>query len=140
MLFRSDAWFIGFTPTLAASVWIGNKAKPTPLRNVKGLERVTGGSIPAQTWKLYMDEAMKDVPITEFAVPLPLESTSTTSATLFPPESIPYQFEDTTTTFDTTPSTTGDPSTTASTFPATTTPLPTTTPTTRRCGLLLPIC
>ncbi len=135
-----DAWFIGFTPTLAASVWIGNKAKPTPLRNVKGLERVTGGSIPAQTWKLYMDEAMKDVPITEFAVPLPLESTSTTSATLFPPESIPYQFEDTTTTFDTTPSTTGDPSTTASTFPATTTPLPTTTPTTRRCGLLLPIC
>ncbi len=135
-----DAWFIGFTPTLSAAVWIGNKAKPTPLRNVKGLERVTGGSIPAQTWKLYMDEAMKGVPITEFAVPLPLESTSTTAATLFAPESIPYQFEDPTTTFDTTPSTTGVPSTTTSTFPTTTTPFPTTTPTTRNCGLLLPIC
>ena len=132
-----DAWFIGFTPTLSASVWIGNKAKPTPLRNVKGLERVTGGSIPAQTWKLYMDEAMKDVPVTEFATPLPLESTSTTASTLFAPESIPYQFEDPTTTFDTTPTTFGDTTTsTSTTIPGATT----TTPTTRRCGLLLPIC
>ncbi|MGI8686736.1 MAG: transglycosylase domain-containing protein, partial [Acidimicrobiales bacterium] len=131
-----DAWFIGFTPTLSASVWIGNKAKPTPLRNVKGLERVTGGSIPAQTWKLFMDEAMKDVPPTEFAVPLPLESTSTTASTLFPPESIPYQFEDTTTTFDTTPSTLEPTtsSTTTTTFPEST------TTTIRRCGLLLPVC
>ena len=130
-----DAWFIGYTPTLSASVWIGNKAKPTPMRNIKGIERVTGGSLPAQTWKLFMDEAMKDVPVTEFHVPLPLESTSTTASTLFPPptETIPYQYEDTTTTFDTTPSTT------TTTFPeATTTSLPTaTTTTTRRCGLLL---
>jgi penicillin-binding protein 1A len=136
-----DAWFIGYTPTLVASVWIGNKAKPTPLRNVKGLERVTGGSIPAQTWKLFMDEAIKDVPPTDFAVPLPLESTSTTASTLFPPDTIPYQFEDTTTTFDTTP-TTLDPlaPTTTSSTTSTSFPLSTTTPTTRRCGLLLPVC
>ncbi|HEX2699438.1 MAG TPA: transglycosylase domain-containing protein [Acidimicrobiales bacterium] len=127
-----DAWFIGYTPTLSAAVWIGNKAKPTPLRNVKGLERVTGGSIPAETWKLFMDEAMKDVPVSDFPVPIPLESTSTTATTLFPPSTttVPYRYEDTTTTFDTTPTTLPE-ETTTTTFPATT------TTTIRRCGLLL---
>ena len=131
-----DAWFIGYTPTLSAAVWMGNKAKPTPMLNINGNAHVAGGTIPAATWKLFMDEAMKDVPVTDFPVPLPLESTSTTASTLFPPstDTIPYQFEDPSTTFDTTPSTT---------VPETTTTVPsrsTTTVTTRRCGLLLPIC
>ena len=128
-----DAWFIGFTPTLSASVWIGNKKRPTPMRNVKGLERVTGGSIPAETWKLFMEEAMKDVPVTDFNVPLPLESTSTTASTLFPPSTttLPYQFEDSTTTFDTTPTTLPE---------VTTLPPSSTTTTTRQCGLILPRC
>jgi len=131
-----DAWFIGYTPTLSAAVWMGNKARPTPMLNINGNAHVAGGTIPAATWKLFMDEAMKDVPVTDFPAPIPLESTSTTASTLFPPSTttIPYQYEDSTTTFDTAPSTTG---------PETTTTLPprsTTTVTTRRCGLLLPIC
>jgi penicillin-binding protein 1A len=129
-----DAWFIGYTPTLSASVWIGNKKKPTPLRNVKGLERVTGGSIPAETWKLFMAEAVKDVPVTDFNPPQPLESTSTTASTLFPPSTTTTLYvEPTTTTFDTTPTSYVDPTTSTSSS--------TTTTTGRPCGgLLLPRC
>lgn len=41
-----DAWFIGYTPDLATSVWVGY-AQPKPMRNVHG-RAVTGGSFPAQ--------------------------------------------------------------------------------------------
>ena len=127
-----DAWFTGFTPTLSTSVWIGNKKRPTPLLNVKGLERVTGGSIPAQTWNMFMSEALKDVPPTEFNVPLPLDATSTTSSTLHPTTTA--YVDPTATTFDTTPSTFPASSTSSSTTSSTTS-------TTRPCGgLLLPRC
>ncbi len=38
-----DAWFVGYTPRYVATVWLGNDDNsPTG--------RVTGGSLPAQTW------------------------------------------------------------------------------------------
>ncbi|MDP9386454.1 MAG: transglycosylase domain-containing protein [Actinomycetota bacterium] len=122
-----DAWFVGYTPTLSTAVWMGNKAKPTPMRNVKGLERVTGGSIPAETWKLFMTEAVKDVPPTDFNVPVPLTATSTTTTTLLPPSTDTTLFVDTTTT-------TADTTTTTTSFPPfedTTTTSSSTTTTTR---------
>ncbi|HEX2063839.1 MAG TPA: penicillin-binding transpeptidase domain-containing protein [Acidimicrobiales bacterium] len=64
-----DAWFIGYTPQLSAAVWIGNKDRPTTLSNIKGLEHVFGGSIPAETWKAFMLEALKDVPPQDFVAP-----------------------------------------------------------------------
>ena len=64
-----DAWFIGYTPQLSTSVWIGNKQRPTPLFNVKGVPRVFGGSIPAETWRAFMTEALKDVPPADFELP-----------------------------------------------------------------------
>jgi penicillin-binding protein 1A len=152
-----DAWFTGYTPTLSTSVWIGNKERPTPLLNVKGVERVTGGSIPAETWKLFMSEALADVPPSDFSVPLPLHSTSTTVLTA-PPYSV-FSDESTTTVFDpnapsTTvfdpdaPSTTVDPTVTTDPFgggttTSTTDPFAGTTTTAPRrpCGgLLQPRC
>ncbi|HVL02859.1 MAG TPA: transglycosylase domain-containing protein, partial [Acidimicrobiales bacterium] len=53
-----DAWFVGYTPTLSTAVWMGNRDQPTSLFNVKGVARVTGGSIPAATWKAFMTEAL----------------------------------------------------------------------------------
>ncbi len=41
-----DAWFIGYTGQYVTGVWYGNDSF-TPMN------RVTGGSLPAQTWKLY---------------------------------------------------------------------------------------
>ncbi|CAN5153688.1 hypothetical protein BH24ACT1_BH24ACT1_00320 [soil metagenome] len=66
-----DAWFVGYTPTLSTAIWMGNRDKPTSLFNVKGVNRVTGGSIPAATWKAFMTEALAGVPPTDFAVPPP---------------------------------------------------------------------
>ena len=47
-----DAWFIGFTAQLVTGVWYGND-------NFSEMNRVTGGSLPAMTWKAFMLEALK---------------------------------------------------------------------------------
>ncbi len=40
-----DAWFVGYTPELSTSVWIGDKTKPTSLFDIKG----SGGSPAARS-------------------------------------------------------------------------------------------
>jgi len=127
-----NAWFIGFTPQLSTSVWIGDKTGNVPLLNIKGVDRVTGGSIPAATWNAFMTEALKDVPPDDFRSPLSLTATSTTTSTLLPPfpEDTAPLFEDTTTTTVPIESAT---STTTTTLP------PPTTTTTRRGLLQLPL-
>jgi penicillin-binding protein 1A len=47
-----DAWFIGFAGNLVVGVWVGND-DDTPM------DGVTGGSLPAEIWHLFMREAMK---------------------------------------------------------------------------------
>ena len=50
-----DAWFVGYTPDLVASVWTGND-KNTPV------DGMTGGGLPASLWGAFMRAALKDVP------------------------------------------------------------------------------
>lgn len=45
-----DAWFVGFTDRLVTSVWLGNDDN-TPMN------RVTGGSFPANIWRTVMRDA-----------------------------------------------------------------------------------
>ncbi len=53
-----DAWFIGYTTSLVAGVWVGNDDNsPT--------KRVTGGSIPAQIWQEVMSAAHKGLKFTK---------------------------------------------------------------------------
>ncbi len=47
-----DAWFMGYTPDLAAGVWMG-KDDATPMK------RVTGGAVPARVWKGFMSKALE---------------------------------------------------------------------------------
>ncbi|HEX2150178.1 MAG TPA: penicillin-binding transpeptidase domain-containing protein, partial [Actinomycetota bacterium] len=68
-----NAWFVGYTPELSTSVWIGFKDANKPLLNVRGLNRVTGGTIPAQIWAAFMKPALGNSPVTPFAEPEPLE-------------------------------------------------------------------
>jgi penicillin-binding protein 1A len=51
-----DAWFIGYTADLVAGVWLGNDDhSPT--------NKVTGGSLPAQTWRRFMLAATQAMPV-----------------------------------------------------------------------------
>ncbi len=54
-----DAWFVGFTPDLAAGVWLGNdRARP-----MAGME---GGETPAETWARFMRRAEAGRPVRRF--------------------------------------------------------------------------
>jgi penicillin-binding protein 1A len=51
-----DAWFIGYTADLVAGVWLGNDDNsPT--------NKVTGGTLPAQTWRRFMLAATQGIPV-----------------------------------------------------------------------------
>lgn len=63
-----DAWFIGYTPNLAAAVWMGYTYAQIPMRNVHGV-RVAGGTFPAEIWRKYMLIATKDLPAEDFKSP-----------------------------------------------------------------------
>ncbi|MEL7210293.1 MAG: penicillin-binding transpeptidase domain-containing protein, partial [Actinomycetota bacterium] len=63
------AWFVGYTPQLATSVWMGYSDSPRPLLGIKGVGSVSGGTLPAATWADYMRAAHEGVPVVAFAVP-----------------------------------------------------------------------
>jgi penicillin-binding protein 1A len=51
-----DAWFVGYTPDLATSVWVGYPNSRVSMTNVHGIA-VAGGTFPAQIWHDYMNVA-----------------------------------------------------------------------------------
>lgn len=52
-----DAWFVGYTPRLAAAVWMGYpEGQSRPMRSVHG-RAVTGGSFPAIIFRRFMAAA-----------------------------------------------------------------------------------
>ncbi|MDX2273825.1 MAG: PBP1A family penicillin-binding protein [Hyphomonadaceae bacterium] len=57
-----DAWFVGFVPGMVAGVWVGND-------NFTETARVTGGSLPTQIWRQYMDVALRSVPARDLDMP-----------------------------------------------------------------------
>ena len=63
-----DAWFGGFTPGLAATVWMGSPEGQVSMRNVGG-RNVTGGSYPARIWGAFMAGAVAGHPPTAFTAP-----------------------------------------------------------------------
>ncbi|MEX2421076.1 MAG: penicillin-binding transpeptidase domain-containing protein, partial [Actinomycetota bacterium] len=64
-----DAWFCGYTPQLAACVWVGYPQGEIPLEDVEGYSAVFGGTIPALIWHDFMLEATADMPVEDFAAP-----------------------------------------------------------------------
>ena len=123
----SDAWFVGYTPQLVASVWMGDSNGRHPLVNIKGVAQVFGGTLPAQTWHDFMAKALTGVPVQNFAPPAP-------------PPCVPEYAAGSTTTSSSAPTTTSSTTTstivptsdttdnTGSTTTAVTYPTPPTTP------------
>lgn len=50
-----DAWFVGYSAELVAGVWMGND-------DGHPMKKVTGGGLPAQLWRGFMEAALADLP------------------------------------------------------------------------------
>jgi penicillin-binding protein 1A len=71
----ADAWFTGFTPQLATSVWVGDPARQTPMTDRFNSGPVYGGTFPALIFHDYMAAALASRPVADLpglpAVPRP---------------------------------------------------------------------
>jgi penicillin-binding protein 1A len=84
----NDAWFVGFTPELVTSVWVGFPGQQLSMVPPWTRVRVTGGSWPAQIWQLYTSAALADAPVTPFPVPKSAPATAPSKGSPFPPGTI----------------------------------------------------
>jgi membrane peptidoglycan carboxypeptidase len=71
---NANAWFVGATPELTTAVWVGDPAANTPMVAVRefveaGVQRVQGGTFPADIWKAFTDNALAGTPPTDWASP-----------------------------------------------------------------------
>ncbi|MGH9243583.1 MAG: penicillin-binding protein [Acidimicrobiales bacterium] len=80
----TDAWFCGFTPQLAAAVWVGFGQQATSMVPPATSITVTGGSWPAQIWQQFMIEAMAPLPVVGFPAPA-VAAPATTVPPVAPP-------------------------------------------------------
>jgi penicillin-binding protein 1A len=71
-----DAWFVGYTPNLAAAVWVGYPEASIEMKTscASALCRptriqVSGGSWPTQIWGTFMSRALAGAPLSEFNPP-----------------------------------------------------------------------
>ena len=66
---HTDAWFVGTTTALAGAVWMGHVEGRVPMTNVRGVPRVTGGSLPASLFSEVMTAAHADLEPVPFELP-----------------------------------------------------------------------
>jgi len=71
-----DAWFVGYTPVLVTSVWVGHRDGQVAMTNVHGI-RVAGGTFPARIWGRFMGQVGGSRPVTVIGSQ---ESSETTAA------------------------------------------------------------
>lgn len=62
-----DAWVIGYTPSLASGVWVGNNDNASMTRQGAGI------SASGPMWHEFMANALKDKPVEDFQLPDPVE-------------------------------------------------------------------
>ena len=64
-----DAWFSGYTPNYVATVWMGfPDGREHEMTDVHGIA-VSGGTLPAQIWHAFMQQALVNVPRVDFTPP-----------------------------------------------------------------------
>jgi penicillin-binding protein 1A len=64
----ADAWFCGYTPSLEATVWMGYPRGEIPMLEVHGAA-VSGPTLPATAWRVFMERALEGAPHAAFAAP-----------------------------------------------------------------------
>ena len=65
----ADAWFVGYTPDLAAAVWVGFPQGNVPMEPPRTRIRVEGGNWPSEIFARFGLRALQDVPAAEFERP-----------------------------------------------------------------------
>jgi membrane peptidoglycan carboxypeptidase len=65
----ADAWFVGFTPSLATAVWVGYPQGHVPMVPPRTPARVSGGTWPAAIWSGFMHAALAGRPVDRFPRP-----------------------------------------------------------------------
>ena len=65
----ADAWFAGYTPDLAAAVWIGFPEGRVPMVPPRTRAPVQGGTWPAEIFARFGLAALADVPANDFPAP-----------------------------------------------------------------------
>jgi penicillin-binding protein 1A len=68
---HADAWFAGYTPDLTTVVWVGYPQGEIPMESVHGIS-VSGGSFPAEIWRLFMQRALWESEPQDWVVPAEL--------------------------------------------------------------------
>jgi membrane peptidoglycan carboxypeptidase len=56
----ADAWFVGYTPELVVAVWVGYPDRLRSMTTEFGGDPVTGGTLPAQIWKRFVETVEED--------------------------------------------------------------------------------
>jgi penicillin-binding protein 1A len=70
----TNAWFVGYTPARSTAVWMGYADNQSTSLVLPGVGNVFGGTVPATTWKNFMNLALAKVAPTDFSQPPPLSS------------------------------------------------------------------
>ena len=65
---NAHAWMCGYTPQLAAAVWMGSKGKEGPIKTKEGMS-IYGSGLPGKIWKTFMDKALEGKPTKQFPPP-----------------------------------------------------------------------
>jgi penicillin-binding protein 1A len=106
---HADAWFVGYTPTLDAAVWVGYPGGEIPMTNVHGIS-VAGGTFPAQIWNKFMQPALGSLPPQDWSAPKQLPTWKPFQRGKYALSYVPsYLLPPTTTTTDKLPPVAGPP-------------------------------
>jgi membrane peptidoglycan carboxypeptidase len=69
---HKSAWFVGYTPQLATAAAMWRQGKDGSLKSLKGIggyNEIYGGTVPAELFKRFMNEALADDEIEQFGPP-----------------------------------------------------------------------
>ncbi|MGY1681357.1 transglycosylase domain-containing protein [Geodermatophilus sp. SYSU D01176] len=58
---NSDAWMVGFTPSISTAVWMGNDSPSQPIEDANG-RIIYGSGLPGAIWQTFMDTVLEGTP------------------------------------------------------------------------------
>jgi membrane peptidoglycan carboxypeptidase len=79
---NKDAWMVGYTPSIATSVWVGSDTSE-PIKNASG-RPIYGRMLPGSIWQEFMNAALKGEPREQFSKFVPMGAPPVAEVTAAP--------------------------------------------------------